>query len=114
MATATSSHAQETASVVAIFNIGEYYYLSHSPVTLSIQLNWHYDEFENYVVDAIDLFATDGTHAHKGYISQLNAETKDICYVLNTAPRRMESWKFKHDDESKGLLDEIARSSFGI
>jgi len=76
---------------------------------LSIQLSWNYDEKGKYVVDAIDLLDRHGTK--KGYISRLNA--KDICYVVNKGSKRMFTGKFKHDEESKALLDEIALSSFG-
>ena len=111
----SSNNAQKISSVVTdvtIIEVGVNYFLSHDAVMLSIQLSWNYDEKGDYVVDAIDLLDRHGTH--KGYISRLNAETKEICYVLNTVPKRMVTTTFKHDDESKVLLDEIALSSFGI
>jgi len=99
------------ASVACLFEIGGHYFFSHNAVMLSIQLSWNYDEKGKYLVDAIDLFDRHGTN--KGYISRLNAEAKEICYVVNTVPKRMFTGKFKHDEESKVLLDEVALSSFG-
>lgn len=85
---------------------------------LSIQLSWNFDEKGKYLVDAIDLFDRHGRN--KGYISSLGGGAASpkgakykICYVLNTVPKRMVTTTFKHDEESKILLDEIALSSFG-
>lgn len=109
MSTASQKFPEEIASVACIFELGVNYFLTHDAVMLSIQLSWNYDEKGKYLVDAIDLFDKHGRN--KGYISSLGKYK--ICYVLNTVPKRMVTTTFKHDEESKILLDEIALSSFG-
>ena len=111
MSTSSSISPQEISSVVTIFELGVNYFLTHGAVMLSIQLSWNYDEKGDFVVDAIDLF--DRHCTNMGYVRSLNAETKEICYVLNTVPKRMVTTTFEHDDESKVLLEEIGLSWFG-
>ena len=113
---ATGYSAQLKPSVVRLFEKGVNYCISVDSHELTIAPSWEYHEDDGidpkitYVIDALDLMDS-GTS--KGYISTLNADTKQICYVLNTMPRRMVTTTFTHDEGSKVLLDEISLSSFG-
>ena len=117
MASPSSSNAQTNQSVVSLSEQGVNYFFSLDAHHLRIEPSWQWEEGDGinpkilYLIDALDLFDKEGTN--KGYISHLNAETKEICYVLNTAPKRMITTTFEHDAGSKVLLDEIALSSFG-
>ena len=120
MASSSSNSAQKKPSVVTLFELGVNFYICVDSHMLRIEPSWQwedqYDELDNakqvFVIDALDLIDRDGIN--KGYITRLT-KTKEICYVLMNKGRQiMVTTTFKHDKESKVLLDEVALSSFGI
>lgn len=117
MASPSTQSAEEKPSVVSLFDLGVHYAISVDTHHLRIEPSWQWEQGDGinpkitYLIDALDLFDRDGTN--KGYISRMNAETKEFCYVLNTAPSRMITTTFEHDEGSKVLLAEVALSSFG-